>query len=157
MSTTSAARALGLGRDPRAWIAIAAAVAVVVLALVIGSALSSPQNVEQQIGNQVYARTGCLIKVMTNEGVVRRWPQASKAEIIVSQTSENDQFASYVLDYAQFESATALSATLKTARPDGRYCTIGTMVVSLDEHDHLDTFGPMCAQRGGTLHDDAGG
>src|SRR5438045_979187 len=112
MSTTSAA---GARHDPRAWIAVAAAVAVVVLAVVIGSALRSPQSVEQQIGNQVYAGTGCVIKVMTNEGVVRRWPQASKAEIIVCQTSENDQFANAVMDYAQFKSATALSATLETA------------------------------------------
>jgi len=156
MSTTSAAGARHLDHDPRAWIAIAAAVAVVVLALVIGSALRSPQSVEQQIGNEVYAGTGCVIKVMTNEGVVRRWPQASKAEIIVCQTSENDQFANYVMDYAQFKSAAALSAGLKTAPPDGSYCTIGAAVVSLDEHDRLDTFGPMCAQRGGTLHEAAG-
>src|SRR4051812_47784910 len=158
MSTTSAAGARHRDHDPRAWIAIAAAVAVVVLALalVIGSALRSPQSVEHQIGNQVYAGTGCVIKVMTNEGVVRRWPQASKAEMIVCQTSENDQFANDVMDYAQFKSATALSARLKTAPPDGSYCRIGDVVVSLDEHDRVDSFGPMCAQRGGALHEAAG-
>src|SRR3954468_5125575 len=143
MSTTSAAGARDLGRGPRTWSAIAAAVAVVALALVIGSALSSPQSVEQQIGNQVYAGTGCLIKVMTNEGVVRRWPQASKAEIIVCQTSENDQFANYVMDYAQFKSAAALSAMLKTAPPHDRYCTIASAVVSFD--DLADGFRAMCA------------
>src|SRR3954468_19406451 len=155
MSTTSAAGARHLDHDPRAWIAIAAAGAVVGLALVIGSALRSPQSVEQQIGNQVYAGTECVIKVMTNEGVVRRWPQASKAEIIVCQTSENDQFANYVMDYAQFKSAAALSAALKRSRLDGSYCTLGPVVVTLDDHEHLSNFGPMCTERGGTLHDDA--
>ena len=59
------------------------------------------------------------------------------------------------MDYAQFESATALSAMLKTAPPDGSYCTIGSAVVTLD--DLLDTFGAMCANRGGTLHEGAAG
>jgi hypothetical protein len=59
------------------------------------------------------------------------------------------------MDYAQFESATALSATLKTVPPDGSYCTIGSAVVTLD--DLLDTFGAMCANRGGTLHEGAAG
>src|SRR3954466_6967107 len=155
MSTTSAAGARHLDHDPRAWIAIATAVAVVVLALVIGSALRSPQSVEQQIGNQGYAGTGCVIKVMTNEGVVRRWPQASKAEIIVCQTSENDQFANYVMDYAQWKSPSARSTVLKAAPPDGSYCTIGSAVVTLD--DSLDTFRTMCANRGGAFHARAAG
>src|SRR3954452_5423542 len=120
MSTAAGAR--GSVDDRRAWIAIAAASAVVVLAIAIRSALISPQSVEQQIGEQRYAGTGCLTKVLTNDGVVSRWPQASKAEIIVCQTSESDRFANEVMDYAQFNSTTALSAKLKTAPPDGSYC-----------------------------------
>ena len=55
------------------------------------------------------------------------------------------------MDYAQFESATALSAILTTDPPNGSYCTIGTAVVTLD--DLRDTFEAMCANRGGTLHE----
>jgi hypothetical protein len=127
---------------------------VLVLVFVLHSALTDPKSVEQQIGDQVYSGD-CLTKVATNEQVVRRWPQASKAEIIVCQTSENDEFANDVMDYAQFESATALSAMLDSAPPDGSYCTIGSVVVTLE--DRADTFSAMCANRGGSLHEGATG
>jgi len=153
MSMTPAAGARASGRDRLTWILIAAAVAVVVLAFLLHSALSGQKSVEQQIGEQVWGEDGCLTKVSTNERVVRRWPQAAKAEIIVCQTSENDQFANYVMDYAQFASATALSAMLKTAPPHDRYCTIASAVVSFD--DLADGFRAMCAKRGGTLHEGA--
>jgi hypothetical protein len=139
-----------MAHDRRRWILIAAAaVAVLVLVLVFHSVGSDPKGVERQIGEQVYADR-CLTKVSTNERVVRRWPQASKAEIIVCQSSENDEFANYVMDYAQFASAAALSAKLKTAPPETSYCTIGRAVVTLD--DLADAFAAMCADRGGTLH-----
>src|SRR4051794_26438626 len=121
----------------RLWILMAAAVAVLVLVFVVHAARNDPKNVEQQIGEQGYGDS-CLTKVSTNERVARRWPGASKADIIVCQTSENDGFANSVMDYAQFESATALSAKLKTGPPEGSYCTIGSAVVTLD--DPLDTF-----------------
>src|SRR5689334_557500 len=135
---TTGVRASADGR--RRWILVAAGVAVIVLVFAIHSALSDPESPEQQIGEQVYA-DHCPSKVSTDERVARRWPQASTAEIIVCQTSENDEFANYVMDYAQFESATALAATLKTAPPDGSYCTIGTAVVNLD--DLPDAFAAM--------------
>jgi hypothetical protein len=122
---------------------------VLVLVVVLHSARSDPKSVEQQIGEQLY-RGRCLTKVSTNERVVRRWPRASKAEIIVCQSSENDEFANYVMDYAQFDSVAALSAMLKTAPPDASYCTIGSAVVTLDELP--DAFAAMCANRGGMLH-----
>src|ERR1700748_1777810 len=111
------------GRDRRRWMVIAAGVVAVVLGIGLRSALSGRESVEQQIGEQVYAGTGCLTKVSSNGRVAHRWPLASKAEIIVCQTSESDAFANYVMDYAQFESAAALSARLKTDPPDGTYCT----------------------------------
>src|SRR4051794_37108411 len=112
MSANPAAGARALDHDPRTWLALAAAVSVVVLIFAIRSALSSPESVERQIGDQVYAGTGCLTKVSSNERVVSRWPQASKADIIVCQTSQSDQFANDVMDYARFDSRTALSAAL---------------------------------------------
>ena len=152
MATAAGVRASG--HDRRVWIPTAAAVAVLVFVFVLHSALSGQQSTEQQIGEQVY-RENCLTKVSTNERVLRRWPRASKAEIIVCQTSENDEFANYVMDFAQFESAAELSAVLKTAPPDGSYCTIGNAVVTLD--DLQDTFGAMCANRDGTLHEGVAG
>jgi hypothetical protein len=128
---------------------------VLVLVFVLHSALSGQESAEQQIGEQVYAGDGCLTKVSSNQRVARRWPQASKAEVIVCQTSESDAFANDVMDYAQFESVTALSAMLKTDRPDGAYCTIGSAVVTRD--DLPDPFGAMCAHRGGALHEGAAG
>jgi uncharacterized protein YpuA (DUF1002 family) len=154
MATTPSAGARALDHDRRLWILGATAVAVLVLVFVVHSALSDPKSAEQQIGEQVYGHN-CLTKVSTNERVERRWPQASKAEIIVCQTSENDEFANDVMDYAQFESATALSATLKTAPPDRSYCTIANAVVTLD--DLPDTFAAMCANRDGTLHEGPAG
>jgi len=127
---------------------------VLVLVFVLHAALSGQESTEQQIGEQVYGED-CLTKVSTSERVVRRWPRASKAEVIVCQTSESDEFANDVMDYAQFDSATALSAMLRTAPPDGSYCTIGSAVVTVD--DLLDTFGAMCANRGGTLREGAAG
>lgn len=47
-------------------------------------------------------------------------------------------------------SATALSAALKSAPPEGAYCTIETAVVTRD--DLPDEFAAMCSKRGGTLH-----
>jgi predicted NBD/HSP70 family sugar kinase len=88
---------------------------------------TSPRN----IGDQVYE--DCVTKVSSNQRVARRWPRAHKAEVIVCQTSENDAFVNDVMDYAQFESAAALSTALKTARPDGSYCTIGRAIVILDD------------------------
>ena len=152
MATTSTHAS---GQHRRLWFLIAAAaVAVPALVLVLHSVRSDPKSVEQRIGEQVYADS-CLTRVSTNQRVVRRWPQASKAEIIVCQTSENDEFANYVMDYAQFESAAALSARLRTAPPDRSYCTIGSAVVTLD--DLPDAFAAMCADRGGTLHTRAAG
>src|SRR3954468_25054289 len=115
MATTPAAGARASGHDRLPRILIATAVAVLVLVFVLRSALSGQQSAEQQIGEQVFSKY-CLTKVSPDARVARRWPQASKAEIIVCQTSENDEFANYVMDYAQFDSATALSAMLKTAR-----------------------------------------
>jgi hypothetical protein len=140
-------------RAPRLRVLTAAAVAVLVLVLVLRSAPSGQESAEQQIGEQVYAGTGCRTTVSSNQRVARRWPQAAKAEVIVCETSESDAFANYVMDYAQMKSATALSAMLETAPPDGSYCTIGSAVVTLD--DRLDTFRTMCASRGGTLHEGA--
>jgi hypothetical protein len=155
MPTSSPAGARASIQDRRLWALIAAAVAVFALVLVLHSALSGQESAEQQIGEQVYAGTGCVTNVSSNQQVARRWPQASKAEVIVCQTSENDEFANYVMDYAQFKSATALSAMLKSAPPDGSYCTIASAVVTLDES--LDTFRTMCANRGGTFHKRAAG
>jgi hypothetical protein len=154
MAATPAAGARASGHDRRLWILIAAAVAALVLVFVLHSTPSDPKSVEQQIGEQVY-RDDCLTKVSTNERVVHRWPHASKAEIIVCETSENDPFANYVMDYAQFESTTALSARLKTAPPNSSYCTIASTVVTLDDLPHA--FAAMCANRGGTLHEAAAG
>jgi hypothetical protein len=124
----------------------------------LDSALSGPESAEQEIGEQVWG-TGCMTVVSTNERVVRRWPQASKAELITCETSddENDSegFVNHAMDYAQYESPAPLSAMLKTSPPDGTYCTIGSAVVALD--DLQDAFRAMCAQRGGTLHDGAAG
>ena len=136
------------------WIVTAAAAVVLALGFVLHSALTGPKSTEQQIGEQVYS-DHCLTKVSTNERVVRRWPQASEAEIIVCQTSGNDEFANSVMDYAQFASASALSARLETAPPGSSYCTIGSAVVTLD--DLPDAFAAMCASRGGTLHEGAAG
>jgi hypothetical protein len=153
MATTPAAGARASGHDRIPWIVAAAAVALLVLVVVVHSARSGP-SAEQQIGEQVYAGD-CLTKVSSNQRVARRWPQASKAEVIVCQTSENDDFVNEVMDYARFDSPTARSATIKTAPPDGTYCTIGSAVVTLD--DLPDTFAAMCANRGGTLHKGAAG
>src|SRR3954470_6382491 len=154
MATTPAAGARASGHDRLPRILIATAVAVLVLVFVLRSALSGQQSAEQQIGEQVFSKY-CLTKVSPDARVARRWPQAAKAEIIVCQTSENDQFANYVMDYAQFASATALSAVLKTAPPHDRYCTIGSAVATLD--DLREAFAAMCANRGGTLHEGAAG
>ena len=126
---------------------------MLVLVFVVDSALNGRKSVEQQIGEQVDVGAGCLTKVSSDQRVARRWPAASKAEIIVCQTSESDEFANYVMDYAQFESATALTATLNTTPPHGNYCTIGNAVVTLD--DSMESFAAMCAERGGTLHEGA--
>jgi hypothetical protein len=67
-------------------------------------------------GEQRVYGEDCLTKVSTSERVLRRWPQASKAEVIVCQTSESDEFANAVMDYAQFKSATALSAAASSIR-----------------------------------------
>src|SRR4051794_5159796 len=150
MATTPAAGARASRRHQRETIVIAAAAAVLVLVFVLHSALSGHKSVEQQLGEQVYG-DDCLTKVSANERVARRWPEASKAEVIVCQTSENDEFANYAMDYARFESVTALSAGLKTAPPHGRYCTIASPVVTLD--DLPEAFAAMCAHRGGTLRD----
>jgi hypothetical protein len=154
MATTPAGGARASGHDRLPWILSAAAVGVLVVGFALHSALSGQASVEQQIGEQVYSKS-CLTKVSPDQRVARRWPQASKAEIIVCQTSENDEFANSVMDYAQFASATALSAALGTTPPDGSYCRIGSAVVTLD--DVLDTFEAMCANRGGTLHEGAAG
>ena len=156
--TMAASRSVGARwacRDRRVWISIAAAVVVLVVVLTLHSARSRPASPEQQIGDQVYAGRDCLTKVSTNEQVVRRWPHASKAEIIVCQSSESDDFANYVMEYAQFKSANALSAILKSAPPDRRYCTIAGTVVTFD--DLPNAFGAMCADRAGTLHQGAVG
>ena len=155
MATAPEARTRAAGHDRRLWILIAAATAALVLVFVLHSALGAQKSAEQQIGEQVYAGSGCLTKVSTDERVVRRWPQAAKAEIIVCQTSESDEFANDVMDYAQFEDTAALAARLKTAQPDGEYCTIASVVVALYDHDRRDSFGAMCANRGGTLHQGA--
>jgi hypothetical protein len=155
MATSTAAGTRASGRNPRLWILIAAVVAVLVLAVVLHSALSGGTSAEQRIGEQVYAANDCLTTVSANPRVARRWPQASKAEVIVCQTSESDAFANDVMDYAQFESASALAAALKTARPRGSYCTIGSAVVTLGED--LNSFAAMCAKRGGVLHRTAAG
>src|SRR4051812_26181434 len=155
MATNSTAGARASRHDRRLWVLIAAAVAVLVLAFVLHSARSGQKSAEQQIGEQVYAGTGCLTTVSSNRQVARRWPQAAKAEIIVCQTSESDQFANYVMDYAQWKSPSARSTVLKAAPPDGSYCTIGSAVVTLD--DSLDTFRTMCAHRGGAFHARAAG
>ena len=154
-TSTMATRPAGArtsGHDRRLWILSATAVAVLVLVFVLHSGLSGHKSTEQQIGD---AGTGCLTKVSTNGRVVRRWPRVSKAEIIVCQTSGSDEFANYVMDYAQFDSATALSAMLKTAPPSASYCTIGSVVVTRD--DLPDTFAAMCTNRGGTLHEGRAG
>src|SRR4051812_20352197 len=130
MAATPAAGARGSGDDRRLPILVAAAIAVLVLVVVLHSALRSDESAEQQIGEQVYGRDGCLTTVSSNRRLARRWPRASNAEVIVCQTSETDAFANHVMDYAQFESAAALSAMLKAAPPDGSYCTIGTAVVT---------------------------
>jgi hypothetical protein len=127
----------------------AVAVAVFVVVFGLHAALSAHQSVEQQIGEQVYSDS-CQTKVSPNEGVARRWPGASRAEVIVCQTSEDDEFANYVMDYAQFGSAAALSTTLESTPPHGAYCTFGTTVVTLD--DLRAAFAAMCSNRGGTLH-----
>jgi hypothetical protein len=154
MATTPATGVRAWAHSRRLWILMGAGIAAIVLVFAIHAALGDAKSPEQQIGEQVYADR-CLSKVSTNERVMRRWPQASKAEIIVCQSSEKDEFADYVMDYAQFESAAALSARLKTAPPDGSYCTIGTSVVTLD--DLPDAFAAMCANRGGTLHKGSAG
>lgn len=137
----------------------AAALAVLVSGFVLHAVLVGPRTAEQQIGDEVYADASCLTTVSSNQFVARRWPQASKAETIVCETSENDDYPNEIMDYAQFESAALLSATLKTAPPDGSYCTIGSAIVRpfdpLD--DFHDRFAAMCAHRGGTLHDGAAG
>jgi hypothetical protein len=159
MATTPAADARASSHDRIPWVVTAAAVAVLVLGFVLHSVLTGRESVEQQIGEQVYAETGCLTKVSSNQIVARRWPEASKAEIIVCQTSETDEFPNEIMDYAQFASASALSATLKTAPPDGTYCTIKSSVVSaFGAFDDLrNSFAAMCANRGGTLHEGAAG
>jgi hypothetical protein len=155
MATTPPAAGRGARHDRRLWALSATAVAVLVLVFVLHSGLGGQPSAEQQIGEQVYAGDGCLTKVSSNQRVARRWPRATKAEVIVCQTSENDAFANHVMDYARFESASALSATLKTAPPDGSYCTLSSAVVTVDEP--LDTFAAMCANRDGTLHEAAAG
>jgi hypothetical protein len=138
------------------WIVTAMAGVVLVLGFVLHAVLTGPESVEKQIGDQVYE--GCVTTVSSIDPVARRWPQASKSEVIVCQASENDQTANDVMQYAQFESATALSAALTAAPPDGRYCTISRAVVTEDIFldDFRDAFAAMCANRGGTLHEGAG-
>ena len=72
------------GHDRRVWFVTAAAVAVLVVGFVLHSVLRDPGTIEQQIGHQVYDASGnyCFTTVTANEQVARRWPQASKAEII---------------------------------------------------------------------------
>jgi hypothetical protein len=145
VATIPTTRANTPGHGRRLRILGAAAVAVIV---VLSSVRSRQESVEQQIGEAVYGQD-CLTKVSAGERVARRWPQASKAELIVCQTSESDEFANDVMDYAQFASATERSAALKSAPPDGSSCTIANAVVTHDEP--LGAFQTMCANRGGTL------
>jgi hypothetical protein len=130
----------------------AAAAVVLLLGFVLHAALSGQNSIEQQIGEQVFAGSGdrCFTTVSANEEVARHWPQALKAEIIVCETSENDSYPNYILDYARFSSAAELSATLKAAPPTADYCTIGSAVVTRD--DLRNAFAVMCSNRGGSLH-----
>src|SRR3954468_8904901 len=126
-------------RARRLWMLTAAAVvAVLAVVVVVHGGRASD---EQQIGKQVYGED-CLTKVSANGRVARRWPQAAKAEVIVCETSESDAFANDVLDSARFDSAAALAASLRTAPPDGRYCTLASAVVTAG--DDLDRFTAMC-------------
>src|SRR5262245_25961156 len=110
------------------WIVTAAAAVVLVVGLVLQSVLTPPKSAERQIGEQLYTDCG-VTTVSSNARAARRWPEASKSEVIVCQASENDPYPNEILDYARFASAGALSAALKAAPPDHTHCTIGSAVV----------------------------
>lgn len=131
------------------WVWYVAAAVVFVLVVLLRSALSGPESAERQIGHQVYDES-CFIRVSPNKRVARKWPQASKAETISCDTSENDPYPNWLMDYAEFASPAALSAALDVAPPDGMYCTFGRAVVVLP--DFLATFRPVCTRRGGRFH-----